>query len=110
MLNMLAQTALVFLQGTPPEAETGTLLVWTGGCDAVLVRRVRGRLLLWDGKVLDPASIDYWMRLPHPTIWPTAPAPDELVPMEWLYSSAWEDALEQAFGKVVPGLEVPKAG
>ena len=71
IVTFLAHRGLAFIKGFPPESETGALLVWTGGCNALVARWQGGKLLQWDDiEPIDVEEIFCWMRLPHPSIWP----------------------------------------
>jgi hypothetical protein len=75
LLDHLAERGLVFQKGAPPKSEReNVLLLWTGGCNAVQAfwHTRRRRWVGWgDGEAIPSSTIDCWMRLPHPTFWPT---------------------------------------
>ena len=48
VISYLAQRGLVFINGIPPQSEDGTLLIWTGGCNALVARWHKNELLRWD--------------------------------------------------------------
>jgi hypothetical protein len=89
IIKYLAERGLIFIQGAPPLSEDRTFLVWTGGCNALVAHWEDGRMVPWDGEAAIPTdSIDYWMRMPHPSIWPDAPMPSSMVAERALYSAA----------------------
>jgi hypothetical protein len=78
LIEWLAKCGLVFIPGSPPATEEGSLLVWTGGCNAVIAYRNGNGLWIntAKGEAIVPADeIICWMRLPHPSIWPELDIP-----------------------------------
>lgn len=71
ILDHLAKCGLLYSTAPIPEEEDGPILWWDGGCDAVVAVRDRNGtwVAAWDARELEPLYC--WMRLPHPTIWPT---------------------------------------
>lgn len=88
LIGFLAQRGLAFIEGIPPMTEDGTLLVWNGGCNALVVRWDKNELITWDDLMpLVQSDIVCWMRLPHPSIWPMVKTPAMLIPERDLYSA-----------------------
>lgn len=92
LIQWLARHGLVFIAGDPPQTEDGYLLVYTGGCHAVVAYWRNGVLVnaetrkrLLDG--ISHTEVDYWMRLPHPSIWPYVEKVDDMAPEPDDYSA-----------------------
>jgi hypothetical protein len=95
LVGWLAKCGLVFLPGPPPETEEGSLLLWTGGCDAVIAYRdpPSGVWIeaTYRGAVVPSSKIVCWMRLPHPSIWPELTVePTSLIPESDLYAAGMD--------------------
>lgn len=88
----LARCGLMFVEGPPPPSEDGYLLLWTGHCAAVVgywgkAGKRAGRLYQQDGKRINPDDVVFWMRLPHPSFWPTLKSlPADIIPEPDLYA------------------------
>lgn len=96
-LTRLARCRLVFIEGVPPQSEDGTLLIYRGGCNAVAGYWHNGKLI--DKATRRPMTledVDSWMRMPHPSIWPTVSKPPPAIPETDLYSQIFHAFLGTA--------------
>jgi hypothetical protein len=97
LVEYLADRRLVFIKGIPPKTEDGTLLAWTGGCNALVCCWNGKHLTKWGGGDIVLADVLCWMRLPHPSIWPEVSLRLPSVPVSDLYSAndhalkTWQD-------------------
>jgi hypothetical protein len=96
ILDRLAHCGLLFMAGEPPKTEDGVLILWTGGCNAVLGMwderqgawvGFPNRKPLVDEFTEQPDTIHCWMRLPHPSFWPEIQPPTQLIEERALYSA-----------------------
>lgn len=102
MKQHVARCGMLFMDGEPPPGLDHLILVYTGGCNALVANwdKRRGKYVGYflgsKYELTGDHRVDCWMYLPHQAIWPTVDAPANLIPERSLYNDYDGDVFSHA--------------